>query len=69
MSTRNVITADQRNQYLPAIEALLKVMETNRPSTRDVNNLLVVTRNLLKELLNRVSVSEYVLLIENEANQ
>ena len=49
VSTRNLITADQRNQYLPVMEALLKVIETNRPSTQDVNNLLDVTRNLLKE--------------------
>ena len=49
LSTRNLITSDQRNQFLPVIEALSKVMETNRPSTQDVNNLLDVTRNLLNK--------------------
>ena len=41
--------ADQRNQYLPVMEALFKLMETNRLSTQDVQNLLDVTKNLLKE--------------------
>merc|ERR1712242_374338 len=40
------ITPDQRATYLPVMKALLKVMETNRPAVQDINNLMVLTREL-----------------------
>ena len=36
-----------RPQLLPVMKALLKVMETNKPEPKDVNKLLVLTRELM----------------------
>ena len=36
--------------YLPVMRALLRVMETDRPSPADVNTLLVETRELNKNV-------------------
>ena len=44
------ITSEQRATYLPVMKALLKVMSTNRPSSRDINNLLIKTRDLNKKV-------------------
>merc|ERR1712083_956898 len=44
------ITPDQRATYLPVMKALLKVMETNRPAVQDINNLMVLTRELNKKV-------------------
>jgi len=44
------ITSEQRATYLPVMRALLKVMSTNRPSPRDINDLLIKTRELNKKV-------------------
>ena len=44
------MTINQRNQYLPVMKALLKVMETRRSSPKDINTLLELTRKLVKEI-------------------
>ena len=44
------ITPDQRATYLPVMKALLKVMESNRPSIQDINTLMVLTRELNKKV-------------------
>merc|ERR1712241_1240032 len=44
------ITPDQRATYLPVMQALLKVMSSKRPAAQDINNLLVVTRELNKKV-------------------
>merc|ERR1739844_876712 len=42
------MSREERAQYLPIMKALLKVMETNRPAPGDINNLLVLSRDLAK---------------------
>merc|ERR1712170_344055 len=42
----------KRSQYLPVMKALLKVMESKRFSPNDVNTLMILTRDLLKQLPN-----------------
>merc|ERR1711962_22922 len=44
------ITSEQRATYLPVMRALLKVMSTNRPASRDINDLLIKTRELNKKV-------------------
>ena len=44
------ISPDQRATYLPVMKALLKVMESNRPSIQDINTLMVLTRELNKKV-------------------
>ena len=44
------ITSEQRATYLPVMKALLKVMSTKRPAAQDINNLLIVTRELNKKV-------------------
>ena len=44
------ITSEQRAIYLPVMKALLKVMSTKRPAAQDINNLLIVTRELNKKV-------------------
>ena len=44
------ITSEQRATYLPVMRALLKVMSTNKPSARDINDLLIKTRELNKKV-------------------
>ena len=44
------ITSEQRAIYLPVMKALLKVMESNRPSIQDINTLMVLTRDLSKKV-------------------
>ena len=44
------MTRQSRNQYLPVMRALLKVMETSTPAPEDVNTLLVLTRELTKNI-------------------
>merc|ERR1711962_1624594 len=44
------ITSEQRATYLPVMRALLKVVSTNRPSSRDINDLLIKTRELNKKV-------------------
>ena len=47
-SGKNLMSRQERNQYLPIMKALLKVMETSRPSPQDVNTLLKLSRDLAK---------------------
>jgi len=42
----------KRSQYLPVMKALLKVMESKRSSPNDVNTLMILTRDLLKQIPN-----------------
>jgi len=44
----NIMTPEERAQWLPVMKALLKVMETDKPAPSDINDLLVITRNLQK---------------------
>jgi len=47
---RNAIPQEEKDIYLPVMKALLKVMESNTTAPEDVNNLLVLTRDLTKDL-------------------
>merc|ERR1711962_84408 len=48
LGSKNELTPARRNILLPVMEALLKTMETDVPSARDMNNLMILVRNLLK---------------------
>ena len=48
LGTRNELTPAQRNILLPVMEALLKTLETDVPSARDMNTLMILVRDLLK---------------------
>jgi len=48
LSSKNELTRQQRGILLPVMEALLKVMKTDKPSIRDLNKLMILTRDLLK---------------------
>ena len=48
MPSKNYITEEERNQFLPVMKALLRVMETENISSTDLNTLLVQTRDLIK---------------------
>ena len=50
MDSKNKLNEEQRNQFLPIMKALYKVMETSTPAPGDVNTLLVLTRDLTKDL-------------------
>merc|ERR1712109_298857 len=50
LAARNSMTRQSRNQYLPVMRALLKVMETSTPAPEDVNTLLVLTRELTNSI-------------------
>jgi len=47
---QNAMTPQQRAQYLPVMQALLKVMETKYPSAQDINTLMVLTRDLSNQV-------------------
>ena len=40
------MTPEQRAQYLPVMKALLTVLETDTPTTTDINTLMILTRDL-----------------------
>jgi len=44
----NRLTKQDRARYLPVMEALLKVMKTNKPAPGDLNTLLKLSRDLSK---------------------
>ena len=44
------MTRRERAQFLPVMTALLRVMETDRPSPEDINTLLVLSRDLSKNI-------------------
>merc|ERR1711962_1019087 len=48
LGTKNELTPAQRNILLPVMEALLKTLETDVPSARDMNTLMILVRDLLK---------------------
>ena len=50
LSSQNELTRGQRATLLPVMESLLRVMETSKPSVRDVNTLMVQVRDLLKQV-------------------
>merc|ERR1712037_877962 len=50
LDSKNKLNEEQRNQFLPVMKALYKVMETSTPAPEDVNTLLVLTRDLTKDL-------------------
>ena len=43
------MSREQRATWLPIMKATLKVMETSNPDPRDVNDLLVMSRDLMKD--------------------
>ena len=47
---QNAMTPQQRAQYLPVMKALLKVMETKYPAAQDINTLMILTRDLSKQV-------------------
>ena len=49
LGTKNTLSIEQRNQVLPVMKALLKVMETKTPAPEDVNTLLLITRDLIRD--------------------
>ena len=44
------MTLEQKDQYLPVLKALLNVMEQKKPASEDINTLLMLTRDLLKNI-------------------
>merc|ERR1712212_365315 len=50
LAARNALSLEERNKFLPVMKALVKVMETSTPAPEDVNSLLVLTRDLTKDL-------------------
>merc|ERR1711935_69381 len=48
-SGKNFLTREQRATWLPIMKATIKVMETPNPDPRDVNDLLVMSRDLMKD--------------------
>ena len=42
------MSAEERAQWLPIMEVLVRVMETDTPAPEDVNELLVKSRDLSK---------------------
>merc|ERR1712156_807099 len=50
LSARNALGLEKRNEFLPVLKALLKVMETSTPAPKDVNTLLVLSRDLNKDI-------------------
>ena len=44
------MTEEERNQFLPVMKALSRVMETEYIAPSDLNTLLVRTRNLIKDI-------------------
>jgi len=50
LDSRNAWTFKEKFKYYSVIKALLKVMETSTPAPEDVNTLLVLSRELAKEL-------------------
>ena len=46
------MSPEERAEQLPVMKALIKVMETDKPDPADVNELLVLTRDLQKNGLN-----------------
>merc|ERR1711988_911526 len=50
LAAKNALSSEERNKFLPVMKALVKVMETNTPAPEDVNTLLVLTRDLTKNL-------------------
>ena len=48
LGSKNELTPAQRDILLPVMEALLKTMETDEPSAKDMNTLMILVRNLLK---------------------
>ena len=44
------MTLEERNQYIPVLMALERVMRTSNPSPNDINTLLVLTRDLSAQI-------------------
>ena len=44
------MSPEERAEQLPVIKALIKVMETDKPSVEDVNTLMIQVRDLLKQV-------------------
>jgi len=54
LAIRNAMSLDERNTYLPVMKALIKVMDTNKPTPEDVNEVLVLSRDLAKKGLQAI---------------
>merc|ERR1712039_249676 len=57
--------AQERTQLLPVMKALLRVMETNKPAPSDINNLLILTRDLENSVSNEFAGFANLEIIEN----
>merc|ERR1712241_619800 len=56
LGTKHFMTRAERNQYLPVMRALEKVMATSTPAPEDVNTLLVLTRDLTSQIPEGTSI-------------
>ena len=45
----NQLSLEQRNTFLPVMEVLIKVLNTSTPASKDINTLLLLTRNLTRD--------------------
>jgi len=50
LKTEHFMTLEERNQYIPVLMALERVMRTSNPSPNDINTLLVLTRDLSAQI-------------------
>merc|ERR1712109_124903 len=57
--------AQERTQLLPVMKALLRVMETNKPVPSDINDLLILTRDLKNSVSNKFAGFANLDIIEN----
>merc|ERR1719325_377631 len=60
LAAKNALSRDQRNQFLPIMKALVKVMETSTPAPEDVNTLLVLTRDLTSQIPEGISIPSFL---------
>merc|ERR1712241_871843 len=54
------MTRQERNQYLPVMRALEKVMATSTPAPEGVNTLLILTRDLTSQIPEGQSIPSFL---------
>jgi len=57
--------AQERTQLLTVMKALLRVMESNKPAPSDINNLLILTRDLQNNVSNEFAGFANLEIIKN----
>merc|ERR1712109_300509 len=60
LGTKHFMTRQERNQYLPVMRALEKVMATSTPAPEDVNTLLILTRDLTSQIPEGQSIPSFL---------